>query len=198
MYRAWGLFGSPLKEKIIQWLYLRHDKSLVSSPNLAREVGVTPKALYRPLQQLVADQLVIRETTPLGTGYRAPFEDSRLKYLFIFLRQDSVIVSTLKRALRPLKAIEYVCIFGRFVDLQSHGTSDIDVLLVSPAALADTEQYQVMTALSKAADKIGREINHHHYTAEKLRTSLRESDGYSTGILAGPRIDLKGTLDKIA
>lgn len=195
MYRAWGLFGSSLKEKVVQWLYLRDDRSLVSSAYLAKEIGVTPKTLYRPLQQLVRDQLVVREETPMGSGYRAPFEDPRLMPLFGFLRQDSEIVARLKRALKPFKPIEYAGIFGAFADFRTSGSRDIDVLLVYRDELEDPELYHLNGALAHAADKIGREIRDQRYSLEELRTRIREGDGYALGIITGPRIALKGTLD---
>jgi hypothetical protein len=62
--------------------------------------------VHRPLQALVAGQLIVREKTEDGPRYRAPHEDPRLKYLFLFLQQESEAVAPLTRTKKKLKSVE--------------------------------------------------------------------------------------------
>jgi predicted nucleotidyltransferase len=139
--------------------------------------------------QLVEAQLVVREEMRRGPEYRAPFEDPRLKGLFLMLRQDSEIVAALKQALRKTKYVSYACIFGSFAAGTTHKGSDIDVLIIERAGL---DRFEFQITLGKVADRFGRPVNPEFYSAEEFSRKLASLDPVVLSILENPRIELKG------
>jgi len=187
-----ALFGSGPKAKVITYLYLRDAKEgPLAARALAREANISYGSINKTLAELVKAQLVVREETALGPLYRAPTEDSRLAGLFLVLRQDSQIVSQLKRIFKAIKGIEYAGIFGSFASGKTHRASDIDVLVLETP---ETDRFSVMTELSKFSEKLRREVNPEFYTAQEFGEKLDRLDPIALSILANPRIDLKGKL----
>ena len=187
-----ALFGSGAKSKVLSYLYLSGpgSESLAARP-LAREAGVAYGSIDKTLQELTKAQLVVREETPHGPAYRAPYEDPRLAGLFLLVRQDSAIVQQLRRALRSAKGIAYAAVFGSFASGKTQRHSDIDVLVLEQPGL---DRFAVMTALVKVTDKVKRPIKPEFYSVSEFGDKLDRLDPVALSILANPRIDLKGAL----
>lgn len=187
---AEAITGSRLKAKVLNWLYAEsRPDARVTERQLAKQVGIAPGSIHKVLLALVSEQLVVREESPRGPEYRAPFEDPRLKSLIMFFRQESVVVAALKRALRPFKSIEYACIFGSFASGTTHMKSDVDVLVLERS---DSDRFRIISALSGVSDKIGREANPQFYSVEEFRSNAGQGETIALSILGNPRIPLKG------
>ena len=187
-----ALLGTGAKSKVVQWLYVQgNDTKLLGARALAREAGVPYGSINKTLHELVQSQLVVREEADHGPAYRAPFEDVRLKGLFLLIRQDSDVVDHLKRALKPFKEAAYAGLFGSFAAGRTRRDSDIDLLVLETHEL---DRFAVMTALSKASDKVGRQVSPQIYSQEEFREKVATGDPVVADILATPRIDLKGEL----
>jgi predicted nucleotidyltransferase len=185
-----ALFGTGPRAKIMQWLYLRSDDSpAVAARALAREAGIPYGSVDKALRELVASQLVVRDETPYGPHYRAPREDPRLAGLFTLLRQDSVLVNRLKKALKSFKQVSYACVFGSFASGNTHRASDIDVLVLESAGL---DRFAVMTELSKVSIELGREVSPEFYGLHEFLDKLERGDAVALSIATNPRMDLKG------
>lgn len=185
-----ALFGVSAKSKVVQWLYLQDSGTEpIAARALAREAGVPYGSINKTLHELVDSQLVVREETRYGPQYRAPHDDPRLGGLFLLIRQDSMIVEQLRRALKPVKGISHACIFGSFAAGRTRKDSDIDVLVLEAGEL---DRFAVMTALAKAGEKIAREISPQFYSLDAFQAKLAEGDPVARSILANPRIELKG------
>jgi predicted nucleotidyltransferase len=188
-----SLFENAPQAKLIQWLYVdAKPTEQFSGRELARLAKVPYGSVDRALKSLVRRQLVVREEGKHGPEYHAPFEDPRLRALFILLRQDSNIVRLLKRALKPFKSIDYAAVFGSFARGTTTAKSDIDVLVLESS---DSERFEVMAALSKVTEKIGREVNTQFYRNSEFRNLVLDNEPIAVQILNGPRIDLKGKLE---
>lgn len=188
-----ALFGRGAKAKTVQWLYLQKqgDES-IGARALARQAEVAYGSINKTLQELVDSQLVVREETPHGPQYRAPHEDPRLAGLFTLIRQDSEIISQLKRALRGhAKSITYAGVFGSFASGKTVKDSDVDVLILADA---NVDQFALLTEFSKVGERVGREVSVQFYSAEEFGDKLKAEDPVALSILANPRIDLKGTM----
>jgi predicted nucleotidyltransferase len=184
-----ALFGSEVRAKLIRWLYVIAEPGKTFSERaLARHAGVGTGTVHRLLLALVAGQLLIKEETEEGPRYRAPHEDPRLKYLFLFLRQDSDIVAQLARAMKKLKSVQYACVFGSFATGTTHKDSDIDVLVLESTDEARTD---VLKAFSALSDSIGREVNPQIYSTQEFEANLAQGDSIALSLVS-TRIDLKG------
>jgi predicted nucleotidyltransferase len=184
-----ALLGSEVRAKLIRWLYVVAEPGKAFSERaLARHTGVGAGTVHRLLLALVAGQLIIKEQTEEGPRYRAPHEDPRLKYLFLFLRQDSDIVAQLVRAMKKLKSVQYACVFGSFATGTTHKDSDIDVLVLEST---DETRTEVLKAFSALSDSIGREVNPQIYSTQEFEANLAQGDSIALSLVS-TRIDLKG------
>lgn len=187
-----ALFGSGAKSKVMTYLYLQNEGSeALPARALAREAGVPYGSISKTLHELTDDQLVVREETTYGPQYRAPFEDPRLKGLFLLMRQDSLVVQQLKRAFRTIQEVEYVGVFGSFASGKTHSKSDIDILVLERPGL---DRFAVMAELAKVSEKVQREVSPEFYAVPEFEERLDGLDPIALSILANPRIDLKGVL----
>ena len=184
-----ALFGSAIKAKIVQWLYVEADPSQgYSVAELVRRTGVPMSSLPKALHQLVDQQLVVKVPGPLGNLYRAPHEDPRLKGLFLFLRQDSEIIARLRRSLKKVKSVRYACVFGSFARGTTHLNSDIDVLVLESG---ESDTFAIFGACSKLGDQLGRPVNPQIYSVEEFTTLIQEANPLALSFVSD-RIDLIG------
>lgn len=187
-----ALFGKGAKARVVEHLYLLPDRAPPTPARaLAREAGVPYGSIDKTLRELVANELVVREETPHGPQYRAPHEDKRLAGLFMVLRHDSQIVEQLVRALKPVKHLAYAGIFGSFASGRAGRDSDIDLVLIEAP---DFDRFAALGAIEKVARRVQRDVSPQFYSDEEFSRQIHEADPIVMGILANPRIDLKGSL----
>lgn len=185
-----ALFVNAPQVKLIEFLYVEAKREeQFATRDLARRAGVAYGSVDRAMKDLVARGLVTRLETQDGPRFRAPFEDARLRHLFLLLRQGSGIVSALQRALRGLKTVRYACVFGSFARGEDGAQSDIDVLI-----LRDRQEGQldVYSALQRVADRFGREVNPHLLDTQEFLKDIDSGEAVAKSILANARIDLLG------
>ena len=184
------LFGTGAKARIVQWLYTEADPKETYPPRaLARLAGIPYGSVHKTLNDLVKDRLVSVQESPRGAEYRAPFEDPRLKHLFLLLRQDSQLIATLRSKLRRFKSIAYACVFGSFARGQTHEKSDVDVLVLGAAA---EDEWDIRTSLQEIALKSAHEISPQFLGTAEFLADLDKGEAVARSILANPRIDLIG------
>jgi len=189
---AEAIFVNRPQVKLIQWLYV-DAPSMERFParELARRAGLPYGSVDRALKDLVRRELVVREEAPRGPEYRAPFEDPRLKHLFLLLREESGIVSALKRALKRFKSVEYAAVFGSFARGETHKGSDIDVLILESETV---DRLSVIGELSKVGDRTRRRVNPQFYATSEFKRLVEDNEPVAVSILREPRIDVKGVL----
>ncbi len=186
-----ALFVNSPQVKLIDFLYVEAKRNeQFATRELARRAAVAYGSVDRAMKDLVARGLVTRLETQEGPRFRAPFEDARLRHLFLLLRQGSGIVSALQRALRAVKSVRYACVFGSFARGEDGGHSDIDVLV-----LRDQEegQLEIYSALQRVADRFGREVNPHLLGTQEFLGDVETGEAVAKSILAHARIELLGT-----
>src|SRR5215813_6805080 len=189
---AEAIFVNRPQVKLIQWLYV-DAPSMERFParELARRAGLPYGSVDRALKDLVRRELVVREEAPRGPEYRAPFEDPRLRHLFLLLREESTIVGALKRALKRFKSVEYAAVFGSFARGETHKGSDIDVLILESES---ADRLSVIGELSKVGDRTRRRVNPQFYAASEFKRLVEDNEPVAVSILREPRIDVKGVL----
>jgi predicted nucleotidyltransferase len=182
-----SLFGNGAKARVMQWLYTEADPAAFYAPRaLARSAGIPLGSAHKTLKELSAAQLVACRQGARGLEYAPPVKDSRLKHLFLLLREDSALVKTLKRKLKG-HGVGFACIFGSFASGQTHASSDIDVLLLDVQ-----EEWPIRTALSEVALKYGRPVNPHVLSSGEFLRDISQGEAVARSIVTNPRIDLIG------
>jgi predicted nucleotidyltransferase len=186
-----ALFVNAPQVKLIDFLYVDAKRSeQFATRDLARRAGVAYGSVDRAMKGLVARGLVTRLETQDGPRFRAPFEDARLRHLFLLLRQGSGIVSALQRALRGVKSVRYACVFGSFARGEDGAQSDIDVLILRDR---EEEQLEIYSQLQRVADRFGREVNPHLLDTQEFLRNVETGEAVAKNILASARIELLGT-----
>ena len=185
-----ALFVNAPQVKLIDFLYVEAKRGeQFATREIARRAAVAYGSVDRAMKTLVARGLVVRLETQDGPRFRAPFEDARLRHLFLLLRQGSAIVSALQRSLRGLKSVRYACVFGSFARGEDGAQSDIDVLILRDQ---QGEQIEIYSALQRVADRFGREVNPHLLDTNEFLRDIEAGEAVAKSIIANARIELLG------
>jgi predicted nucleotidyltransferase len=155
---------------------------------LAQFLGTSPSSLQRELKALV--DAGILETRREGT--RAYFKADTGSPVFPELRglidKTAGVVPTLRTTLCPFER-RIVCafVYGSVARREEHARSDIDLLVVGDAGLAD-----LTPALRKAEARLGREVNVTSYSAAEFRRKAAAKEHFLSEVLRGPKQFVKG------
>jgi predicted nucleotidyltransferase len=80
------------------------------------------------------------------------------------------MADVLKNALKPLsKKIKAAFVFGSFATNSARAGSDVDLLVIGSCSFGE-----VVAAVGKAQDKLGREVNPSVYPADEFKKRLRQ------------------------
>jgi len=98
------------------------------------------------------------------------------------------VVPTLQTILRPFdRRIACAFVYGSVARSEEHAQSDIDLLVVGDAGLAD-----LTPALRKAEARLGREVNATSYSPAEFRRKAAAKDHFLSEVLRGPKQFVKG------
>jgi DNA-binding transcriptional ArsR family regulator len=158
--------------------------------DLAKHLRLTPSTLQRELGRLTEAGILTRRVDGKRVYFKAdevcPFL-SDLQGLFI---KTSGLVDVVRDALKPLrKRIETALIFGSIARGEELSRSDIDLLVVGELGLAD-----LAPALKKAETRLKREVQAIVYRPAEFRSKVRGGEHFVTSVLAGPRLQIIGSL----
>jgi predicted nucleotidyltransferase len=155
---------------------------------LAQFLGTSPSSLQRELKALVEGGIL--ETRREGT--RAYFKADTGSPIFPELRslinKTAGVVPTLRTILRPFEQ-QIVCafVYGSVARREEHARSDVDLLVVGNAGLAN------LTAdLRKTEARLGREVNVTSYSAAEFRRKAAAKEHFLSEVLRGPKEFVKG------
>src|SRR5882724_2843252 len=94
----------------------------------------------------------------------------------------------LEQILKPFEnKIQSAFIYGSVARSREHAMSDVDVLVIGRAGLAD-----LSPALRKAEARLGREVNVTTYPPEEFREKIKSRDHFLTAVLRGQKQFVKG------
>ena len=155
---------------------------------LADRLGTTPSSLQRELSSLVASGILMHRRE----GTRAYFKAETQSPVFEDLRQlfekTAGLAPILERILKPFGSkIRCAFIYGSVARNREHATSDVDVMVIGSAGLAD-----LSPALRKAEGQLGREVNVTAYSSEEFRERIKSRDHFLTAVLRGRKQFVKG------
>jgi predicted nucleotidyltransferase len=155
---------------------------------LAQFLGTSPSSLQRELKALVEGGIL--ETRREGTRayFRADTRSPVFPELRGLIEKTAGVVPTLRTTLGPFER-RIVCafVYGSVARREEHARSDIDLLVVGDAGLAD-----LTSALRKAEARLGREINVTSYSAAEFRRKAAAKEHFLSEVLRGPKQFVKG------
>lgn len=89
------------------------------------------------------------------------------------------LVPTLQMALRPFdNRIACAFIYGSVAQQEERATSDVDLMIVGDVGLSD-----LVPALRKAEQRLGREVNATTYAVDEFRKKILQGDHFLRGLL---------------
>ena len=181
------LFGS-YRQRVLSLLLL-HPDSGYHVRELARVTGTTAGTLHKELVRLAQAGLLLREEQGNQVRYRANRACPVFAELAGLFRKTTGLAVTLADALQPLDDhVALALVFGSVARGEETASSDVDLLLVGDLGFADA-----VKALHPAQAALGREINPVVYSAIELARRTRNGDSLIGGILANPKLFIKGT-----
>ncbi len=163
---------------------------------LAEFLGTTPSGLQRELKGLVEGGILQKRREGTRTYFKAETRSPSFPELRALLEKTAGLLPTLQQVLEPFRD-DIVCafIYGSFSRGEEHALSDIDLLIIGSAGLAE-----LAPALRKAESRLGREINVTSYSAREFRRKAVGKDHFLSEVLRGPKEFVKGNqrdLDEI-
>jgi predicted nucleotidyltransferase len=184
-----SLFGEG-RRKVLGVLFSRPDEPMYLRQIIAA-VGGGQGQVQRELEQLHRAGLVLREKRANLVYYRpnpaAPIYEELKAIAF----KTFGVADVLRERLKPLaKRIAVAFIYGSVARQEDTARSDIDVMV-----MGDVEFSEVVLALSRAQERLRREINPSVYSRSELRAKLKEKGGFLDRVMSGAKLFLIGNDD---
>jgi len=98
------------------------------------------------------------------------------------------LVDVLRGALKPLsKKIKVAFVYGSFAANSAKADSDVDLMVIGSCSFGE-----VVDAVGKTQDKLGREVNPSVYPADEFKKKVAAEHHFLKTVLAGAKIFLIG------
>jgi uncharacterized protein len=180
------LFGST-RRRVLGWL-LGHADEAYYLRQIARQTGTSVGAVQRELEQLTAAGLLRRTVDGRQVYFQANRDAPIFPELHGIFTKTAGLVDLLREALAPFRRqVLAAFVFGSAARGELRAESDIDLLIIGEVAFQD-----VVQALAKAQDHLGRDINPTVYPADEFRAKLRAQHHFLTSVLSEPRLFVIG------
>lgn len=158
---------------------------------LARHTGLTVRAVRQEIQKLKKLDLLKERRD----GNRLYYEANRAHPIFPEI-QNLVLklvgpVPILRGILKNSEVL-IAFLFGSVARKEEKATSDIDLIVIG-----NLGKRKLFSLLGNAAEKLGREINPHVYTAEEFSKRIQSKDHFLTSVLATPLDFIKGNRNEL-
>ena len=92
-----------------------------------------------------------------------------------------------KKNLQKLKGIKYAFIYGSFAKGEEIAGSDIDIMIVGNVA-----QNELVSALHKVEDQIGRIVNYVCFTQQELKERIKKQNHFIINVMKDKKIMIVG------
>jgi uncharacterized protein len=185
------LFGSKLRAKVLGWFFTHTDERFFIR-QLESLLAEDPTNLSRELARLETLSILISETEGRQKYFRVNKKSPFYHEMKGLILKTAGAAGAIQNALRGIKGLKYVFIYGSFAKNQEGPESDIDLMLVGKT---DTDKLE--EAISKADRLLGRTINLTSYSIAEFHSKLKEEDSFVKTVLKGPKIMLIGAENEI-
>jgi predicted nucleotidyltransferase len=186
------LFGST-RRRVLGWL-LGHPDQAYYLRELVRHIGGAVGAVQRELELLTASGLVRRDVRGKQVYFQANQKAAIFPELQGLFAKTVGLVDILRESLMPLAdRIRVAFVFGSAARGELHASSDIDLLVVGEASLAD-----VIAAIQPAEKRLGRDVNPTVYSMDEFRAKVQAKHHFVTTVLAEPKMFVLGEGDQLS
>jgi predicted nucleotidyltransferase len=164
---------------------------------LADRLGTTPSSLQRELSSLVASGILTHRREGTRAYFKAETRSPVFRELQQLFEKTAGLIPIVEQILEPFgDKIQCAFVYGSVARSREHATSDVDLMVVGKAGLAD-----LSSALRKAEQRLGREVNATVYSLEEFREKVKSQDHFLTTVLKERKHFVKGgqsDLDELA
>ena len=176
------------QQKVLGLLFTRPDETFYLN-EIVRLAGVGKGTIKRELDRMQAAGLLT--VTPIGNQihYQANKQSPIYSELLSIVRKTFGIVEVIKASLQHLDAqVDLAFIYGSVAKHEDTASSDVDLMVVTES-LAYAE---LMEALTRAEESIGRPINPTIYDTDQLGVKLKKGNSFLKRVMDQPKLWIKG------
>ena len=179
------------RRRVLSLLLLRPDQRY-HVREIARLTGTVPGTLHKELSKLAKAGVLEKSSQGNQVSYQANRNCLIFEELSSILRKTSGIADSVREALEPLEdSIDVALIFGSIASGKATSDSDIDLLIVGNAGVAET-----VKALYPTQEILGREINPKLYSTKEWQAARKENSAFIREILEKPVIRIMGEINE--
>jgi len=181
-----GLFGKT-RQAVLALLYGRTDSSFYTK-QILDAVKIGRGTVQRELKNLTDTGIIIREVQGRQVYYRANARCPIFNELKSIVRKTFGVADVIRRSLAPkADTVRVAFIFGSVARNDDDRKSDIDVMVVGSISFGD-----VVSLLSPAEEKLGREVNAVVYPTAEFKKKVKEDHHFVSTVLENEKVFLIG------
>ena len=180
------MFGA-YRRKLLATLLLRPGERY-HVRELGRMTGMSAGSIHRELKVMAESGLLLREHVGNQVLYQADQDCPIYQELAAIFRKTIGFADLLHNALEDIDdKVVLAFVFGSMASGRQKSTSDIDVLVLGDATLAE-----VVVALSPLRQTLGREINPVAMTTDNFLAQLDQQERFAMRVLEEPKVFVSG------
>ena len=161
---------------------------------IARHLHVPPSSLQRELAQFVSAGILARRQDGNRVYFQADQTCPVFPELSSLLAKTAGLSDIVREALAPFQAVTDVAfIYGSVASGHERSSSDVDVMLIGDATLAD-----LAVPLRDLEGRLGRAVNPTVYTNREFAKRISAKNHFVTSVLATDLMFILGTANDLA
>jgi predicted nucleotidyltransferase len=186
-----GLFGKT-RQAVLALLYGRADSSFYTK-QILDAVKIGRGTVQRELKNLTDTGIIIREVQGRQVYYRANARCPIFDELKNIVRKTFGMADVIRESLAPnADKIRVAFIFGSVARSTDDRRSDVDLMVVGKISFGD-----VVSLLTPAEQKLGREVNAVVYPVAEFRKKVKEDHHFVKTVLEEEKIFVMGDKDEL-
>lgn len=183
---------APLEEQILTIVLLQTGREWYRS-ELARELGVRPSSLQRPLARLRDIEILLTTLSGNRVYYRANTESPLFPEMRGLLAKTSGLAWVLRDALQALASrIVVAFLYGSIAAGEEVSSSDVDLFVVGDVGLSE-----LAPCLRQAGTLLGRDVNPTVFSEIEFGTRVATGERFVGSVLDKAKIFVLGTEDDL-
>jgi predicted nucleotidyltransferase len=181
------ILGSKLRAKVLGWLFTHPDERYFVR-QLTTLLGEDSTNVSRELARLEKTGVLILTIEGKQKYYQANRGSPVFNELHGLIVKTVGVADVLRTALAPaMERIKVAFIFGSIASRTEERTSDIDMMIVGTISFGD-----VVSLLSSAEEKLGREVNAVVYPIAEFKKKVKEDHHFVKTVLEDEKIFVIG------